>query len=184
MFFYVMLSVIAFQRIFELIIARRNEKYLKAKGAIEFGKGHYRFMVLIHVLFFVSMMTEVDLGAKFSSPLLPYLFTMFLFTQAARIWAISSLGEYWNTKIIVLPEAKVPKKGPYKLMRHPNYLIVTLELLLIPMMFHAYFTLFAFTVLNALILSIRIPIEEKALSGATNYETAYKNENRFLPKFK
>ena len=88
---------------------------------------------------------------------------------SARIWCLASLGKFWNTKIIILPGADVVRKGPYKWIRHPNYLIVTTELLVLPLLFGAYFTAIIFAFLNVWMLSVRIPAEEKALKEATNY---------------
>lgn len=96
---------------------------------------------------------------------------MFLLVQAGRIWALTSLGEFWNTKIIVLPEARPIKRGPYRYLKHPNYVIVSIELLVIPLLFHAYMTAVIFTILNGYLLSIRIPAEEQALAQLTEYKT-------------
>lgn len=179
--FYLLFTVIAIQRTVELFIARRNEKWMKSKGAKEYGQKHYKLMVTIHLLFFVSLLVEKIFAQK---PLNEYwigLFIIFLITQAGRVWVITSLGRYWNTKIIVLPEADVIVKGPYKYIKHPNYFIVTVELIVIPLMFNAYWTLFIFALLNQFILSIRIPIEEKALAEATDYQTVHRGKKRFFP---
>ena len=93
----------------------------------------------------------------------------FLLTQLIRVWAITSLGRYWNTKIIVLPGAKMVNKGPYRFLKHPNYLVVTIEFIVIPLLFEAYFTAFFFSLLNGIILRIRIAAEEKALYQLTGY---------------
>jgi methyltransferase len=163
MAFWLFISVIIIQRILELILAKRNEKWMKSQGAIEFGQKHYPVIVFVHILFFISLIAEVHYFHKGISPLWPLLFIAFLAVQAVRIWAISSLGTYWNTKILVLPGASVIKKGPYKFLKHPNYCVVALELIIIPFMFNAYFTAILFTLLNIFVLSIRIPAEEKAL---------------------
>ena len=102
--------------------------------------------------------------------------------QALRIWCIRSLGTFWNTKILILPDAQVVRKGPYVYMRHPNYAVVCLEILLLPLMFQAYFTAFCFTLLNITMLSVRIPIEEKALRDATNYNRVFQRRFRSLSR--
>jgi len=95
---------------------------------------------------------------------------------------MSSLGKYWNTKIIVLPHAQVVRRGPYRYIKHPNYFVVTIEFVVIPLLFEAYFTACLFTILNGLILSIRIPEEEKALKTLTEYEGTFQNCKRFIPR--
>jgi methyltransferase len=180
--FYFFIIVIVGQRIIELVIAKRNEKWMKGQGAVEFGKGHYPYIVLMHAMFFISLFSEVFFGSKALSPLWPWLLAVFVLTQAVRVWALASLGKYWNTKIIVLPNANIIKKGPYQLIQHPNYLVVTIELIIIPMMFEAYATSILFTLLNVVILSIRIPAEEKALKQLTEYEGTLGDRNRFVPK--
>ncbi|RSD26558.1 isoprenylcysteine carboxyl methyltransferase family protein [Mesobacillus subterraneus] len=181
MLFYIFVGVIIFQRLMELVIARRNESWMKKRGAIEFGKGHYPAMVTIHTAFFIFLIFEVIYFDKSLSSYWPILLAVFIFTQAMRVWALSSLGKFWNTKIIILPGADVVKKGPYKIIKHPNYLIVAVEFIVIPLMFNAYITMIVFTLLNIIILSIRIPAEEKALRELTKYETAFHQQGRFVP---
>ncbi|WML45043.1 isoprenylcysteine carboxylmethyltransferase family protein [Neobacillus sp. PS3-40] len=181
-FFLILFFIIIFQRLVELIIARKNEKWMKQQGAIEFGKKHYLYMVLIHSLFFCSFFTEKVMFNRGLSLLWPLLWILFFVTQGIRVWIILSLGKYWNTKIIVLPNAKVIRRGPYRFIKHPNYAVVTLELFIIPLLFNAYFTALLFTILNIVILSIRIPEEERALKGLTEYEGSFKSCNRFFPK--
>lgn len=170
------------QRLFELFIARYNEKWMKKQGAIEFGKNQYRYIVLIHFLFFVSFLSEKIIFNRGLSSFWPVLFILFLITQVIRIWALASLGRFWNTKIIVLPNANIIKKGPYRFIKHPNYLIVSLEIFLIPLFFKAYITSILFTLLNIWVLTIRIAEEENALKTLTEYEGIFQSCNRFLPK--
>lgn len=139
-----------------------------AKGAYEVGATHYPFMILLHISFFVCLLIEVIYIKSFAT--LNYnLLIVFLLLQLLRVWCLVSLGPFWNTKIIILPGAEVVVKGPYSFMRHPNYLVVCLEIAVLPLMFQAYVTAICFTILNVIILSIRISIEEKALKEATNY---------------
>jgi methyltransferase len=181
LFFWLLLSFIIFQRVIELLIARRNEQWMKAQGAIEVGEKHYKYIVLLHVIFFLSFIIEVLVYEKELASWWFIPFTFFVVAQVLRIWALISLGSYWNTKVIILPGAKVVAKGPYRFLRHPNYLIVIVELLMIPLIFEAYFTSLLFTFLNAYMLSIRIPIEEKALQEITNYGEVFAKKARFLP---
>lgn len=161
------------QRIVELIIAKRNERHMKQLGAYEVGAFHYPFMILLHASFFISLIAEFMLFQRSLSPYFIYLFFIFLLVQALRIWCLISLGMFWNTKIIVLPGAKIVKTGPYAFFKHPNYIVVCCEIVLLPMMFQAYITALLFTALNFIILSIRIPLEEKALTEATNGEYTF-----------
>jgi len=173
MIFLIFISFIIIQRIVELTIAKKNEHRMKQKGAIEFGKEHYPFIIMLHSLFFVSLINEVVIFHKEMSSGWPFLFTLFLLTQTGRIWALYSLGEFWNTKILVLPKANIVRKGPYRFIKHPNYLVVTMEFLIIPLLFQAYMTAAIFSVLNAIVLNIRIRTEEKALKQLTEYAEAY-----------
>ncbi|MDQ0272066.1 isoprenylcysteine carboxyl methyltransferase family protein [Cytobacillus purgationiresistens] len=173
MIFYFFWVFVICQRLFELVVARGNEKWMKDRGAIEFGQGHYPLIVMVHTLFFIVLFAEVFIFNHSLTPFWPVLLPIFILSQAGRLWALSSLGRFWNTKIIVMPHADVVKKGPYRLMRHPNYLIVTLEFIIIPLLFHAYYTALVFTILNFVILLIRIPAEEEALKQLTEYEEAF-----------
>jgi methyltransferase len=171
--FYLFFLLIVIQRFCELLIARKNEMWMKKRGAQEFGQVHYRFIIFVHTMFFVIYFLEVTIWKTKSPTTWPLLIGFFVITQIIRIWALASLGKYWNTKIIVLPHASLVKKGPYRFLKHPNYLIVTLEFMVIPLIFGAYFTAFVFTILNGIILAIRIPAEEKALNELTEYKISF-----------
>jgi methyltransferase len=181
--FFVFFCMLVLQRLIELRVAKKNEKWMKAQGAIEFGTRHYQLIVWMHGLFFISFIIEKLTFNRGVSPIWPYLLVFFLFVQLVRVWAILSLGKYWNTKILVLPNAEVVKKGPYRYIKHPNYFVVIMELAVVPLLFEAYVTAVLFSLLNIMILSIRIPEEENALKKLTEYETRFSENNRFLPKF-
>lgn len=168
MIFYFILILVIVQRLVELFIAKRNEKSQLAKGAYEVGAAHYPFMILLHVSFFISLFIEVMYFKPFLTPHYALLI-IFLLLQLLRIWCLVSLGTFWNTKIIILPGANVVVRGPYAYIRHPNYLVVCLEIVMLPLMFEAFVTAICFTILNFIMLSVRIPTEEKALKEATNY---------------
>jgi methyltransferase len=179
--FLIFWSFLVLQRLAEVQIAKRNERILKAKGAVEAGESHYIWMVLMHTSFFVLFFMEVMLWNAQSPGWWIVPFAVFIIAQVIRVWAIASLGVYGNTKIILLPGAKVVAKGPYRFIRHPNYLVVTIELFVIPLIFGAYVTAALFTILNFLMLRIRIAAEEKALIELTNYESSHGNKHRFFP---
>lgn len=165
----IVISIVILQRIIELMIAKRNEKWMKSEGAFEAGASHYPYMVAMHVFFFVALISEVLLLHRTISSIWPIWLTIFLAAQLLRIWCLASLGKFWNTKIIVLPNAQVVRKGPYKWLRHPNYVIVATELLVLPLLCNAIFTAVVFSLLNIWMMTVRIPTEEKALREATNY---------------
>ncbi|MGE6376488.1 isoprenylcysteine carboxyl methyltransferase family protein [Peribacillus muralis] len=176
MIFTIFIVLIAIQRLVELYIAKQNEKQLKVDGAVEYGESHYRWMVLMHVSFFIVLIFEVLAFGRNVSALWPIWLTLFLVAQSGRIWVISSLGKHWNTKIIVVPNAEVVIKGPYKFFKHPNYIIVATEIIVISLLFNAFYTAILFTILNAWMMAVRIPLEEKALKENTEYSTVFKGK--------
>ncbi|WP_307439712.1 isoprenylcysteine carboxyl methyltransferase family protein [Bacillus sp. V2I10] len=179
--FYLFLIIIIVQRVSELLIARRNEAHMKSMGGEEHCRDHYPLIVAVHLLFLLSFTLEVIVLNKEVSPLWMIILPIILITQVIRYWAVFSLGTFWNTKIIIVPDLEVVAKGPYRFMRHPNYLVVAVEILFLPIFFQAYATAILFTVLNAAILTIRIPAEEKALMQHTDYKKSFINKKRFIP---
>lgn len=169
MIFGIVLSIVILQRLVELFIAKRNEKWMKDQGAFEAGASHYPLMVGMHILFFIVFIIEVSFFDRQLSPIWQILLAIFLLAQLLRVWCLASLGKFWNTKIIVLPDADVVRRGPYKWIRHPNYAIVATEILVLPLLFGAFLTAVLFSILNIWMMSVRIPAEEKALKKATNY---------------
>ncbi|PEZ82072.1 isoprenylcysteine carboxylmethyltransferase family protein [Bacillus sp. AFS017274] len=176
MIFAIFIILIAIQRMFELYIAKQNEKQLKAAGAVEYGESHYSWMVLMHLSFFIVLIIEVVVLERDVSGLWPIWLTLFLIAQSGRIWVIRSLGKHWNTKIIVVPDADVVIKGPYKYFKHPNYFIVATEIIVISLLFNAYYTAVIFSLLNVWMMTVRIPLEEKALKEHTEYSTVFKGK--------
>ena len=159
MYFIIFISLFILQRLSELYIARRNEKWLLEQGAIEYGRSHYPFIVALHTLFIVSMIVEYILMGY---PLISWLFlTIFIAILSFKFWALSSLGKYWNTKIYRIPGVYPIKKGPYKFLKHPNYMEVVCEIAIIPLVFHLYYTAVIFTILNAAMLTVRINTENR-----------------------
>jgi methyltransferase len=177
-----LVGFIVFQRIIEIGIAKSNEKWMKQRGASEFGEKHYQYIVIMHLLFFFFLTSEKILLNLSRSSLWAIFLFVFLFVQFIRIWTITSLGRFWNTKIIVLRDARVIRKGPYRFIKHPNYFVVAIELAIVPLIFNAYLTASLFTILNVIMMMVRIPEEEKALREHTEYEGAFQDCNRFLPK--
>lgn len=161
MVFAVFIVFLIVLRVGELLLARRNERWLLQHGAVEYGRKHYGYIVTLHILFFVSLITEYAFTSTgyYSIPLLVLYFLLLGF----KAWAILSLGKFWNTKIFHITGYPLVKKGPYRFMKHPNYVIVIAEIALIPLIFHLYITAIVFSMLNGLMLYVRIREENKAL---------------------
>lgn len=172
------------QRLFELSVAKRNVRWIKEQGGVEYGQKHYPWLVLIHILFFVAMLAEGLLWENHPGPWRWIPLVLFFAVQGLRIWVIRSLGGFWNTRIFVIPGAKPLNKGPYRYLRHPNYVVVILEFVLLPLFMGAYVSLILFSAANLLFLwFVRIPAEEQAwqIHGEEMEETVRKK--RFLPLF-
>ncbi|MEC1548673.1 isoprenylcysteine carboxyl methyltransferase family protein [Bacillus rugosus] len=161
--FWFLIVILITQRVAEMAVARQNEQKVKKQGAIEFGESHYPYIIIMHILFFLSLIAEVLLMNKQPSSWWIGIAAAILCVQAVRYWALCSLGAYWNTKILVVPGAELVKKGPYKWIKHPNYTVVILEILLIPLLYQAYVTMCLFSIVNAVLLTVRIRTEDKAL---------------------
>lgn len=157
-------TLVAVQRLFELVLARGNERRARARGAVEWGKDHYPFIIALHALWLVSTLVEGLLRGPDLPGFWPIPLALFLLVQPLRYWAIFSLAERWNTRILVVPGAKPLRRGPYKYLNHPNYVVVVVEILAFPLIFGAWVTALVFTPLNAAILSVRIREENRALT--------------------
>jgi methyltransferase len=161
--FIIIVSVVIVQRLAELLLARRNASKMSSLGAVEHDKKGYKYIVIMHISFFIAMVLEFIFLNRSINVFSPYLFVIFLLAQVLRYWAITTLGVYWNTRIIVLKGSKPIYSGPYKFLKHPNYIAVITELAVIPLMFSCYFTSLLFTPLNLSVLRRRIKIETAAL---------------------
>lgn len=155
------LAFVTAQRLGELVLARRNTARLLAQGAVEHGAGHYPLIVGLHAawllgLWLLAWNREVGL----------FWLAVFAGLQALRVWVIASLGGRWTTRIIVLPGAALVRRGPYRLMSHPNYIVVAAEIAILPLAFGLPAFAAAFFLLNALVLAIRIRAEAAALGTA------------------
>src|SRR5699024_3031448 len=151
-------------RLLELTIAKRNEKWMKERGGVEKGKRYYKWFIILHVMFIMITVLEAGTHNPEDQRLNCFLFMLFLVMQIGRIWCIYTLGKFWNTKIIVLPKVVPIKKGPYKYIRHPNYLIVLAELFLIPLLLGAYLSAILFPIVHLGLLKWCIPSGKKTLT--------------------
>ncbi|HTG34438.1 MAG TPA: isoprenylcysteine carboxylmethyltransferase family protein [Thermoanaerobaculia bacterium] len=174
--------LVAAGRLVELRIAARNRRALLARGGVEVAPGHYRWMVLQHTAFLVCCPLEVWLlGRPFLPALgIPMLLLVVLAT-GLRYWVITTLDGRWTTRIVVLPGSSPVTGGPYKFLRHPNYLAVITEILALPLVHTAWITAIVFSVFNALVLRVRIRAEEEALSRMSDYGTVFASRSRLIP---
>jgi len=157
------------ERLVELVISKRNARWAFDRGGIEYGRGHFPAMVALHTGLLIACVAEVYLLDR---PFIPWLgwpmLALVVLCQAGRYWIISSLGHQWNTRVIVVPGLGRVERGPYRFswMRHPNYIVVAIEGIALPLVHSAWVTAIVFTVLNAvLLLAFRIPTENRALAA-------------------
>jgi methyltransferase len=156
-------GLVALQRLAELWLAERNRRWALARGAKEYGQGHYPLFFILHLGWLLGWALEGSWRGQASGLWWLWL-GVFLAAQGLRYWAIATLGPYWNTRILIVPGGRRIREGPYRYLRHPNYLAVSLELLALPLIFNAWITALAASLLNAwLLLRVRIPAEEAAL---------------------
>lgn len=165
----VLIAAVVAERVAELVVSQRNASWALQRGGIESGRGHYPPMVALHSGLLAACLLEVFLGQR---PFLPALglplLVAVLAAQGLRWWCIVTLGRRWNTRVIVVPGLPLVAAGPYRWMRHPNYLAVVIEGVALPLVHSAWMTAVAFTVLNAvLLLRFRVPAEERALESAS-----------------
>ncbi len=157
------LAFIVAQRLSELALSARHARALAARGAVEHAAAHFPLFVALHVAWPLALIGEVlGLGAR-PPHAWPLALAAFLAAQLLRTWAIRTLGERWTVRVWVLPGAPPVATGPYRWLRHPNYVAVAIELLAAPLMFGAWRTALAATAVNVVALAIRIPAEEAAL---------------------
>ena len=156
----VVVLLVAAQRLAELLYAARNTRALRLLGAHEVGAVQYPFFVVLQGAWLVAMLVFIPQAA----PANWYLLGFYVALQACRVWVLRALGPRWTTRIIVLPQAQLVRSGPYRFVRHPNYAIVALEVAILPLAFGAVWLAAVFTVLNAVLLTWRIRVEEAALA--------------------
>jgi methyltransferase len=164
---YLILALVGLQRLWELVIADRNTTRLKLQGGIERGARHYPLFILLHgswllaVLLFTPSFRKPD----------PALLSLYFVLQLARLWVITSLGQFWTTRIIILPVHPLIRSGPYRYVSHPNYIIVVGEIALLPLAFGNVEVALVWSVGNALLLALRIHIENAALAGSRDLQS-------------
>lgn len=165
--FTVLVALVGLERLAELVVSRRHERWARARGGVEHGRGHYLPMVACHTGLLAGALTEVWLaGRPFVPALAAAMLGFTLAAQALRWWCVGTLGRYWNTRVIVVPGADLVRTGPYRWLRHPNYVAVAVEGAALPLVHTAWVTALAFTAVNALLLAVRVRVENAALAEA------------------
>jgi methyltransferase len=155
----IVVLLVALQRLTELAVARRNTRRLLARGGREVGAGHYPLIVLLHGGWLTALFFLTPPDAAIVWPLI----ALFVLLQFARIWVVVTLGPYWTTRIITVPDAPLVRRGPYRWIRHPNYAVVTAEIAVLPLAFGQWLPALVFSALNLALLHHRITVEENAL---------------------
>ena len=183
-----LIVLVALERLVELVITKRHVRRLLARGGVIVGERHYRVMVVMHTLLLVAAPLLAQERPEFflvSRPFIPVLAAVSLavvvLTMGLRYWVISTLGERWTTQVVVVPGEAPVVGGPYRFLRHPNYLAVVLEIVALPLVHGAYLTALVFSLANAWVLRVRIRIEEAALEEHSPYQKHLGHRARFLP---
>ena len=162
-----LIVAVAIERCIELVVSSRHLRWARERGGIETGAGHYPLMAAMHALLLVSCLVEVQVADRPFIPALGWpMLAVVVATQGLRWWCIRTLGPQWNTRIVVVPGLPLVSGGPYRWLRHPNYVAVVVEVAALPLVHTAWVTAIVFSLLNAVVLSVRIPAEQRALAAA------------------
>jgi methyltransferase len=163
----VLVFLVGLERLAELVVSKRNAEWSFARGGVESGRSHFPFMVVLHTGLLVSCVLEVWLGGRRFLPALGWpMLLLVVAAQALRWWCIITLGPRWNTRVIAVPGLPLVTAGPYRWLRHPNYLAVVAEGVALPLVHSAWMTALGFALLNFPLLYTRIRVEERALADA------------------
>lgn len=158
---HIVVGFLVVQRLVELAFASRNRRALLARGAVEVGREHYPAIVALHAGWLLALLVAVDPGTPVSLPLL----AVFALLQCGRVWVIATLGRRWTTRVMVLPGAAPIRSGPYRYLRHPNYVVVCGEIAVAPLIFGEWVLAAAASALNLLVLRVRLRVENAALDA-------------------
>lgn len=161
------LGLVALQRLAELIFARKNTARLRQCGAVEADARNYPLFIALHAAWLASLAVLVPAATRPNW----WLIGLFGLLQLGRIWVIASLGRYWTTRIITLPDAALVRTGPYRYLRHPNYLLVIAEIAVLPLAFGAVAIAVTFSAANLILIARRIRIEERVLAPRRGYRS-------------
>jgi methyltransferase len=164
-----LVAAVGAERVAELVVSTRNLRWSRARGGREYGLGHYPAMVALHTGLLLACVLESGLAhrtivAALAGPML----IIVVLAQGLRWWCIATLGPRWNTRVVVVPGLPLVARGPYRWLSHPNYVAVVAEGVALPLVGSAWVTAIAFTVLNAVLLRVRITTENAALTAAVD----------------
>ena len=157
----VIILLVVAQRLAELVLARRNTRRLLAEGAREVGAAHYPLFVALHA----GWLAVLFIATPADAPVNVWLLALFILLQVGRVWVIATLGRFWTTRIVTLAGAPLVRRGPFRWVRHPNYLVVAGELAVLPLVFGEWWIAVLATALNVPLTLHRIRVEDAALSG-------------------
>lgn len=178
-----LLGIVVVERLGELVISNRNLRRGFEEGAVEAGGKHYPWMVALHAAFLAACPLEVFLlDRPFPPGLAAAMFTVLVLAMGLRYWAIATLGDRWTTRVLVRPGGEPATGGPYRFVRHPNYLAVVLEVAALPLVHGAWLTAIVFSSLNAWMLQVRIRVEEQALAEHSAYLELLGDRPRLVPR--
>ena len=181
--FVALIVAIVLERLVELALTRRNARRLVARGGYEVGAAHFPVMALMHTALLVAAPLEVFwLGRVFHPWVGGIALAAVVATMALRYWAVTTLGDRWTARIYVVPGEAPVVGGPYRFLRHPNYVAVIGEVAALPLVHSAWLTSIVFSLANAWMLRVRIAAEEKALAESSSYEADLGDRPRFVPK--
>jgi len=173
----VVIALVILQRLAELVISRRNVERLRDRGGVEYGAAHYPWMVALHAAFLASCIAEPWFLDRPMRPILAAsMLVVLAIGMGLRAWTLATLGDRWTTRVMVVPGEEPVTSGPYRFLRHPNYLAVVLEIIAIPMIHTAWMTAAVFSALNAVMLHVRISVEERALRRHTEWQREFGTE--------
>ncbi len=163
--FTLLVALVGAERLAELVVSTRNAAWSIARGGIETGRGHYPVMVVLHTALLAGALAEVWLRRPEVVPLLAWtMLALVVASQGLRWWCIATLGRRWNTRVIVVPGLAPVTSGPYRWTSHPNYVAVVVEGVALPLVHSAWLTALIFTVCNAVLLTVRLRVENDALA--------------------
>jgi methyltransferase len=180
----ILLALFGAGRLGELIISRRNQRKMRSEGATRVAEPRFPWMVILHIAVFVAAGAEVIfLHRTFIPALAIAMFALFLLSNVLRWWVMASLKSHWNVQVMDSARLGVVSTGPYRWVRHPNYVAVFVELVSLPLIYSAWITAIFAAIGNAWVLHNRLAVEDKMLLANPDYRAAMGGKPRFLPKF-
>jgi methyltransferase len=162
----VLLAYLTAQRLAELWWAKRNERRLLAAGGIEYGRSHLPLIILFHSAWMAGMWV-----LAYDHQVVPAFLALFIVLQIARFWVLATLGRRWTIRVIVVPGEQPVARGPYQFLWHPNYAVVSGEIAAVPLVLGLPIYALVFSILNAAVLAVRIPVENIALGATKRIES-------------